>query len=60
MIVIIRCNVSIITVSLEMDGTCGTHVNKNMFRDLLGKPVGKIPFKNPIRRCEDNIEIDLR
>ena len=45
----------LITVSLQMDGTCGMHIKKNSCRNLLGKPVGKRHVESPIRRCEDNI-----
>jgi len=31
-----------------------------VYRVLLGKPDGKIPFARPRRRCEDNIKMDLQ
>jgi hypothetical protein len=49
-----------ITVSLEMDGTCGMHVKKNPCRNVLEKPVGTTPVGSPIRICEGNIKMGLR
>jgi hypothetical protein len=34
--------------------------NRNAYRILVGKPVGKRPLRWPRRRWEDNIKIDLR
>ena len=31
-----------------------------MYRDLVGKPVGKKPLGRPRRRWEDNIKMDLQ
>jgi hypothetical protein len=31
-----------------------------MYRVLVGKPAGKRPLGRPRRRCEDNINMDLR
>ena len=33
---------------------------RRIYRVLLGKPEGKRPLSNPIRRREDNIKIDLQ
>jgi hypothetical protein len=33
---------------------------RNVYRTLVGKPVGKRPFERPRRRREDGIKMDLR
>jgi hypothetical protein len=33
---------------------------RNVYRDLMGKPEGKRPLGRPSRRWEDGIRIDLR
>jgi hypothetical protein len=44
-----------------MDRACGTHGEKtNTYRILVGKPEGKKSLGGPRRRCEDNINMDLR
>ena len=34
--------------------------SRNVYRVLVGKPVGKRPLGRPRRRWEDNIKMDLR
>ena len=33
---------------------------RGLYRDLVGKPVGKRPLGRPRRRWEDNIKMDLK
>jgi hypothetical protein len=35
-------------------------VERNVYRDLMGKPEGKRPLGRPGRRLEDGIRMDLR
>ena len=35
-------------------------VRRGIYRVLMGKPEGKIPFGRPRRRWEDNIKMDLQ
>jgi hypothetical protein len=44
-----------------MGGACSTNVKKrSAYRILVAKPERKRPLGRPIRRCVDNINIDLR
>jgi hypothetical protein len=44
----------------EMGRACSTNGEKrSAYRLLMGKPEGKRPLGRPIRRCVDNIKMDL-
>ena len=44
-----------------MGRTSGTYrERRGAYRDLLGKPEGRIPFGRPRRRWDENIKMDLR
>jgi hypothetical protein len=44
-----------------MGGICNTHGEiRNIYKILVVKPDGKIPFKEHMRRWEDNIKIYLQ
>jgi hypothetical protein len=44
----------------ETRGACSTHGRmRNAYSILLGEHEGKIPFRRPKRRWEDNIRMDI-
>ena len=44
-----------------MGGACSSDgVGRGVYRDLVGKPVGKRPLVRTRRRWEDNIKTDLQ
>jgi hypothetical protein len=44
-----------------MGGVCNIYGEmRGVYRVLMGKPEGKIPFGRPRRRWEDNIKMDLQ
>jgi hypothetical protein len=48
-------------VSVQTGGQDKWHAwERNVYRVLVGKPEGKIPFGRPRRRWEDGIRMDLK
>jgi hypothetical protein len=44
-----------------MGGPCSVYgEGRNVYRDFVGKPVGKRPLGRPRHRWEDNIKADLQ
>jgi hypothetical protein len=44
-----------------MGGACRAYgERRGVYRVLMEKPVGKRPFGTLMRRCEDNIKVDLQ
>jgi hypothetical protein len=44
-----------------MDGACSAYgERRGVYRDLMGKPGGKIPLGRLTRRWEDDIKMDLQ
>jgi hypothetical protein len=43
-----------------MCGACSTHWREEKYKMLVKKPEGKRPLGRLVRRCEDDIRLDLK